>query len=449
MPRAHHRIHLSKPQSFVSLNRVMRPPIPALLAALAAACLALPSSAQKFTPKTIQFQGAPDYSNDELLAAAGLKTGQTLSFDEMQQHMNALSQTGAFDGIKFTFNGQDLVFQLKPAANLYAVLLDNLPLTPGPDLDAKIHAKQPLYHGKVPTEGTLLDGVQAALEEQLAAINIKATIASAPYSVMGAREASAIAFRVTTPQILIGEIQPEIAPQLTPKAQEVLATLTGSSYSVEGSASGIAKDLLDIYRDMGYLDVKADAVRQPKLIIAPDAVRIPFRFSLAPGALYKVTAIQLAPDMLVSQAEFDKQSHVHPGDPADAEHISQNWHYIERQYHNRGYMSAHINPAAALDHEQHTVSYAVSAVPGPTYTMGRISVENVSDDIRSAMLAAWKLPAGALFNESVLLSYYAIDSSVNPQLFRLFHTVNCKSVLHLNDDTRTVDVVLRLEKRAS
>ena len=178
MPREDHKIHLSKPPPFASLKPVMRLPIPAFLAAIAVACLALPAAAQKFTPKTIQFQGAPDYANDELLAAAGIKAGQTLSSDDMQQRMNALSQTGLFDSVKFTFNGQDLVFQLKPAAQLFSVRLDNLPLTPGPDLDAKIRAKLPLFHGKVPTEGTLLDSVQAALEEQLAAIGIRATITS-------------------------------------------------------------------------------------------------------------------------------------------------------------------------------------------------------------------------------------------------------------------------------
>ena len=430
----------------------MRLTIPAFLVALAAACLALPSSAQKFTPKTIQFQGAPDYSNDELLAAAGIKAGQTLSSDDMQQRMNALSQTGLFDSVKFTFNGQDLVFQLKPAAQLYPVRLDNLPLTPGPDLDAKIRAKLALFHGKVPTEGTLLDGVQAALVEQLDAIGIKATITSAPYSPMGAREATATAFHVTTPQVLIGEIQPGVAPQLTPKAQAVLTSITNLPYSTEGSAPGIARDLLGIYRDMGYLDVKADAAKQPTLIITPDIVKVPFRYALDTGALYKVTAIQLAPDMLVSQADFDKQSHVHPGDPADAEHIAQNWHFIERQYHNRGYARARITPTATLDHVQHTVSYTVAAEPGAVYQMGRISIENVSDEIRTMMMAAWKLTAGAVFSEGAVLSYFAIDATnthADPRLFKLFQSVNCKYTLNVNDDTKTVDVVLRLEKRTS
>jgi outer membrane protein insertion porin family len=322
----------------------MRLTITALLAALAAACLALPSSAQKFTPKTIQFQGAPDYSNDELLAAAGLKPGQTLSSDEMQQHMNMLSQTSLFDSVKFTFNGQDLVFQLKPATQLYPIRLDNLPLTPGPDLDAKIHTKLPLYHGKVPTDGTLLDGVQAVLTEQLEALGIKATLVSAPYSTMGAREASAIAFRVTTPQILIGEIQPEVAPQLNPKAQAVLASLTGSPYSTDGTSAAIMKDLAEVYGTMGYLEVNVHATQLAKLAITPEDVRVPFHFSLDPGAMYKLASIQLAPDMIVSQADFDKQSHVHPGDPADAEHIAQNWHYLERQYSNKGYAKARVTP---------------------------------------------------------------------------------------------------------
>jgi hypothetical protein len=50
----------------------------------------------------------------------------------------------------FTFNGVDLVFVLVPATALYPVRLENLPLTPGKELDAALHDRIPLYHGKVP-----------------------------------------------------------------------------------------------------------------------------------------------------------------------------------------------------------------------------------------------------------------------------------------------------------
>jgi len=56
------------------------------------------------------------------------------------------------------------------------------------------------------------------------------------------------------------------------------------------------------------------------------------------------------------------------------------------------------------------------------------------------------MPAGAVFNESAVRNYFFLEDA-NPQLQRIFAAVNCKYSLHLNDDTHTVDVVLRLEKR--
>jgi outer membrane protein assembly factor BamA len=429
----------------------MRMYVSALVLASAFVASVFPAYAQKFQPKSIQFQGAPEYSNDELMAAAGLTKGAMLTAAEMQDRINRLSQTGVFDGVQFTFNGQDLIFVLKPAAHLYSVRLGNLPLGSGPEpsaaLNAEIHAKLPLYHGKVPLEGGLLDGVRAILTDRLATLGIKATVQAAPFQGANDQAVGAMAFSISTPQILIGEVQPDGGAQLDPMVQKVLASITGSPYDVEGAPDAIVKDVSTIYTEMGYLDVQVEAARQPNLVVAQDAVRVPFRISLAPGTQYKVTAIQLAPDMLVSQADFDKQSHVHPGDLANAEHIAQNWHYIERQYHNRGYIKARIEPKATLDHSAHTVSYAVTAAPGPVYSMGKLTIENVSDDLRTMMLSAWTMPEGTVFNEGAILSYYAVDASVNAKLYRLFHAVNCKYTLHPNDDAKTVDVVLRLEKR--
>jgi outer membrane protein assembly factor BamA len=88
----------------------------------------------------------------------------------------------------------------------------------------------------------------------------------------------------------------------------------------------------------------------------------------------------------------------------------------------------------------------VTVDPGPQYTMGTLRIDNVADDLRTQMMAAWKMPAGVVFNESAVLNYYAIGDA-NPALKRIFAAVNCKFNLTLNDDTHTVDVVLKLEKR--
>jgi len=57
----------------------------------------------------------------------------------------------------------------------------------------------------------------------------------------------------------------------------------------------------------------------------------------------------------------------------------------------------------------------------------------------------FELP-GAVFNEGSILGFYATHD-VNPALERTVASANLKYVLTLNDDTHTVDVVLRLERR--
>jgi hypothetical protein len=62
------------------------------------------------------------------------------------------------------------------------------------------------------------------------------------------------------------------------------------------------------------------------------------------------------------------------------------------------------------------------------------------------MLAAWKMPAGSIFNEGAIRNFFAIGDA-NPALKRVFAGVNCKYILQSNDENHTVDVTLRLEKR--
>jgi outer membrane protein insertion porin family len=120
--------------------------------------------------------------------------------------------------------------------------------------------------------------------------------------------------------------------------------------------------------------------------------------------------------------------------------------FIAGQYHNHGYMKASVHPVPSFDRAKGTVSYSITVDPGPVYTMGALTVANVSDDLRAMMLAAWKMPAGSVFDESAVRNYYAIGDA-NPTLKRIFAAVNCSYNLTLNDAPRTVDVILKLEKK--
>lgn len=424
------------------------PRIPSpFLAALALACACLPAIGQTFQPQTIRFTGVPDYSDQELLGALNLAAGTPVSYAQMNADAQKLVDTGLFATAAFKFDGRDLVFQLASSPDLLPLRLQNLPLHAGKDLEAKLHQKFPLYHGLLPQQGGLTESVRAALEQMLAAQNIKATVSTAPFNDAASRKMTAVNFVVTSPQVLVGDIRTEGAiVALDPKASLILAKYPGAPYDATATAAAIEMDFTAYYKDQGYADPAIHVTASPKAVFSAAAIRIPLRVALVPGPQYKLGKVQLAPGLLVSQTDFDQRFHFHAGDTPDGDRLRAASKFIEQQYHDLGYIKAQVQPVATADRTGKTISYNIDVAPGPVYTMGKLTIDNVTDELRSAMLAAWKLPSGAVFNESIISAFFS-SKSVNPALQQVFSGADYRYTLLPNDALRSVDVNLALEKK--
>ena len=96
---------------FLTMQRKSTQILTALVLLFAALFAALPAVAQKkssskktasqsaqaaFTPKSIQFKGAPEYSNLELLDAMDLKPGAPIVYSSLKAHSQKLLDTGFF-----------------------------------------------------------------------------------------------------------------------------------------------------------------------------------------------------------------------------------------------------------------------------------------------------------------------------------------------------------------
>lgn len=416
-------------------------------AALVFVLAAPPVFGQSYQPKSIRFVGAPEYSDQELLATLGLTPGVRLTDVEMNGYAQKLVDTGMFSSVSFKFDGQDLVFQITPAPDLLPMRLHNLPFPAGKDLDERLHRQFPLYHGLLPARGGLAESVRIALEQMLTAQNIKARVSAVLLDEPESHKTVAVDFSIASPPVLVGDIRTEGAVvALDPKASAILAKYPDTLYDAENTPRQIEADFTAYYKDQGYPDPAVHTTTGTKPVVTPTAIRIPLRVSIAPGAQYKLGSIRLASGLLVSQGDFDRQFHFRAGDIADGENLREAWKFIEHPYHDHGYIKAKIQPNATLDQANKTISYAVSVDPGPVYTMGKITVDNVTDDLRTTMLAAWKLPAGSVFNESVISAFFTTHG-VNPALDQVFSGADYHYTLLLNDGTRTVDVKLTLEKK--
>lgn len=403
------------------------------------------AQAQTYYPRVIEFKGVPDYSREELLAAAQLKPGAEMTGAQMRAHGKILLDTGLFSTLNYTFDGVNLIYHIAPAENLLPVKNANLPLPTGTALDALLRARLPLYRGKVPGEGGICEDVRAALQQMLSEQGVTATVEAAAMVGTDAAKTPAMNFSITDPPVKVGAISLNGAPAASfdEKLNKELVKIAGQPYENTATSTQIVAAVAAAYHNRAFVDAAVEIKMQPPAVDAA-GIQIPFAVTVTTGKIYTLTGIELAPGLVMTQAEFDKMADLHEGDHADYRHVQSNLDALTFKYHNRGLMAAKIHAEPTLDRAKDQVRYRVTVEPGPVYTMGKVSVENVSDDLRRAMLAEWKLQAGVVFRESAVTDFYGTQT---PALNRLYSNMNCRYTLTLNSEERTVDVKLRLERR--
>jgi outer membrane protein insertion porin family len=417
------------------------------LAVLVLLFASLPAAAQKFQPKPIQFKGAPEYSDQELLATAGLKTGTVLAFADMKDHSQKLMDTGVFDTLNFKFDGVDLVYTLVPSTTLYPVRLENLPLTPGRELDAALHDRFPLYHGKVPTEGGLMEQVRQAFEEMLAAKGIKATVAVATYADLKLHKVTAVTYSITAPPVRVGAIHLEgVSAAMQDNVKRVADHETGTPFDTENSERNLEHALELFYGDAGYAAVKVHATRSGDAVVTAEAIGIPFSITVEEGQLYKLGTVHLPSNALVTQAEIDKIVGPNARGPAKGQTLRTTWFLIASRYKSKGYLDCTVTPHPEFDEASGTVNYTVEVEPGPVYHLAFVKFENVSDELRSRLMRVWQMLPGDPFDESYVSNFIYEAQKEDPVLMRSLAGVKVTFNVLADPQTHEVNCVMHFTR---
>jgi outer membrane protein assembly factor BamA len=420
----------------------------ALLAAFSLLC-SLPSPAQKKVPppRAIRFQGAPQYSQEELLAAAGLKPGARLSATEVKAHAKQLNDTGLFAVVKFSTDSKGLLFTLTPATQLFPLHLDNLPLKPGKELDEKLHGRFPLYHGLLPANGSMVEGIRQAFEEMLAALGVKATVKADLTSGLGPQKTTAINFAVTSPAVRIGAIQlAGVSPAMQAKVNVLVGSQTGNAFDTENTAIGLEHAFEDLYHDQGYAAVQVDVTEIEPPIMSDQAVEIPYAITIREGGIYKLGSINYPADAVVPRAEVEKILSKYPagsGRPLDLFLLA-----VRDAFHARGYLDCSIAPHPSFNEATHIVNYSLDVVPGPVYRMGAVKFDGAPDAMAAKLTRLWKISPGDAFDESYASSFAARAQKQDKVLAKWMQTIITTYDIKADSATHQVNCVFHFAKAA-
>ncbi len=406
---------------------------------------------KKAPPRAIRFQGATQYSQEELLAAAGIKTGARMTFADVKAHAKQLYDTGYFAMVKFSNDSKGLLFTLTPSSQLYPMHLDNLPLKPGKDLDDNLHARFPLYHGLLPASGSTDDGICQALEEMLAQKSIKATVKASLTSGLGPKKITAMNFTIASPPVRIGTIQVGgVSPAMESKVNALVEGQTGNEFDTENTGVGLEHAFEDLYKDQGYAAVEIEVSEIDPPVESgrgsDSSIEIPFSVTVKEGGVYKLGTINYPSDALVSRAEVGKflaKYQAGSGRPLDQFLLA-----VNDAYHARGYLDCSVASHAAFNEATHIVNYSIQIDPGPLYKMGAAQFDGAPDAMALKLKNAWKLAPGAAFDESYVSGFAAQAQKKDKALAKWMQTELVTFNEKPDADTHQVNVVFHFAKAA-
>jgi outer membrane protein assembly factor BamA len=405
-------------------------------------------AAQKKAPsQAIRFQGAPQYTQQELLAAAGLKTGAHLNPAEVKAHARQLNDTGLFKEVRFTSDRKTLLFTLTPSSQLFPMHLDNVPLTPGKELDATLHERFPLYHGLLPANGSMVDGICRTFEEMLAANGATATVKAALTSGLGPQKLTAVNFTVASPAVHIGRIQlAGVSPAMQAKVSLLASQQAGNSFDTENTASGLQRAFEDLYQDQGYAAVQVNVAQVEPLVASDQSIEVPYAITIKEGGIYKLGTIDLPAGALVTRADVEKVLSKSPGRsgrPLDLFVLA-----VRDAYSAHGYLDCVIALHPSFNEAAHIVNYSLEIDPGAQYRLAAVKFDGAPDAMAAKLKLDWKIAPGDIFDASYLSNFAALAQKKDKPLSKWLQTVITTYDIKADPATHEVDCNFHFAKAA-
>jgi len=397
---------------------------------------------QKNVPPTaIRFQGAPQYTQQELLAAAGYKPDARVNFRDVKAHAKKLNDTGLFKEIKFTSGGKTLLFTLAPSSRLFPMHMDNVPLAPGKELDAKLHERFPLYRsGLLPASGSMVEGICQTFEKMLEAKSVKATVKATLTSGLGPQKITAMNFAIVSPTVNIGRIQlAGISPAMRAKTSLLASGQTGNSFDTENTAIGLHHVFEDFYQDQGYAAVQVDVAQGDPLIASNQSIDIPYTVTIKEGGIYKLGTINYPASALVARAEVEKTLSKYPansGRPLDLFLVA-----VRDAYHAKGYLDCSIVSHPSFNEATHIVNYSLEIAPGPQYRLASIKFDGAPDVMAAKLKLDWKMEPGDAFDENYVSSFAALAQKKDKPMTKWMQTVITTYDIKADPATLTVNCI--------
>jgi outer membrane protein assembly factor BamA len=411
--------------------------------------LAAQASPPSLVVSEVHVSGSHRYSDSQIASTAGLKPGDPVDRDKLQEIADRLAQLGVFSRVNFRFTARDnraaVDFELQDAATV-PVMFENFPWFTDQELSDEIRRAVPLFDGQAPKDGALLEEITAALSAKLAARGIQASVEHSLVA-QPSSEGEIMQFRQDGPSFTVSSVQfNDFTAQNSEKLHDRVSDLVGKKFSRFAVELFENEQVRPLYLSAGQIRVRFGA----PIIQLSDAsggnasgtviVQIP----IEPGPVLHISGVHWNGNMAIDDATLSRLVTLKAGDLADGMRLAAGWQQIELEYGHRGYLDAKVSPVAQFEDTNAAVAYNVKITEGPQYRMGQLVITGLSVDAERTLRNAWRLAPGQIFDQTYLNSMLAKFEKPTVAIFGQMpiHYAQMEHWLRTDPQNHVVDVLI-------
>ncbi len=336
------------------------------------------ATAQDFTVADIQIEGNSRIETASVLAAVAIKSGDTISQDDVDQAMHSLFALGRFDDISAELTEVQ-------GAKILTFVVHELPLirriefTGNEELSKEklrslVKLRTPSIYSRIKVDESIREIKNAYIEDGYHAVKIK------PELQTDAKNEATLTFKIVEgKQVLIRNIKfvgntifkkRDLMKKIETKERWFLSWLTDRGAYLKDTMDLDIERIKAAYHDKGYQDVK---VKPAQVTLVKDKY-LDIVIEIDEGPLYTVGTVKVSGDLMFPEDKLLPLVKLQPGDIFSRAELRDSILALTDLYADKGYAYANVTPLTNKDKKHHVIDLNLEVEQGIQVFVERIEI---------------------------------------------------------------------------
>lgn len=395
-------------------------------------------AAPEFPIRSLKVEGNRIFSEDKILALAGVQIGQPASKDAFEAARDRLVASGYFETVGYRYapsedkSGFSASFQVQEIQQSYPVQFERLPESEA-QLRAALRAADPLFTEKIPGTDIVLKRLSEVLQKHLGAKLQDRVIGKVTAT---GPDALFIVFQPATMPPSIAEVtfvKNEVFP-LRALQNAISGASVGAIYVEEKFRQILDSGVRPMYEARGRIRLSF-----PKITVEPakDVNGLRVTVEVSEGETFTLGEVAVA-TIGIPAAELLKAANLKTGDIANFDEINAGVDRMRGLFRRNGFLQAKAKVDRKIVDAEKKVHLTVSIEPGQRYTFTKLNLVGLDILTEPHIRKMWAVQPGQPFNPDYP-EFFLAKLKEDQVLENLGKT---KSEIKMDDTKLTAEVTL-------